>query len=496
MGARYGWEILTETIRAADLDLVVCVPGKPVTPVQDALVASGEARWVNHEAAAAQIAAGAAGTGARTALLVKQVGMNVAADVLGCAAPHRTGGSFVVIVGDDPNTVSSQVEGDSRQLARALDLSCFEPAGGEDFAATLRLALATSTALEAPVVFRVTTPMVLLDRVEASVPARLNLPAVTPFDNDHWQTNFTGHRQLLLEGMRSLPTAQAAERRAGTGRVRVVASGLPAAIVRRETDLDLLTVKRVNPLPTRAIAEYVGASDAPILVLEESGPLLEDEVRTGAIQTLGRRSGHVAWAGPVDVHASLAAALEGDPVPAAPPPPYDIAPAADLGPFGDLWEAAAEMGLTPIAVDAGHCGEAVALDSGVAPLSYGLGSAVGVAAGVSLAKGAAAIAVTGDMGAFHALPGLVQVVRDQLPVLIVIEDDGAATTTGGQPTPSARPSAGEQEVPLSRLLAGVGIGRIESVTREAMTGPGLRMLLRELVATGGPAAIVINEKTA
>src|SRR5437660_800002 len=110
---RYGWEILADALRRAELDLIVCVPGKPVTPVQDRLVESGHARWVNHEAAAAQYAVGASGCGSRTALVIKQVGMNVAADVLACAAPHRTGGSMVVVVGDDPHTVSSQVEGDS-----------------------------------------------------------------------------------------------------------------------------------------------------------------------------------------------------------------------------------------------------------------------------------------------------------------------------------------------------------------------------------------------
>src|SRR5581483_7482789 len=188
---RHGWEVLTDALEEAALDLIVCVPGKPVTPVQNALVESGHARWVNHEAAAAQYAMGASGCGDRAVLLVKQVGMNVAADVLACAAPHRTGGAMVVVVGDDPNTVSSQVEGDSRRLAVSVEAPCFEPTGSADIASCLGEALALSTTLRAPVVFRVTTAMMLMRQIEAPKPAPIALPATEPFDNAFWRTDFT-----------------------------------------------------------------------------------------------------------------------------------------------------------------------------------------------------------------------------------------------------------------------------------------------------------------
>lgn len=494
---RYGWEILTEALRRADLDLIVCVPGKPVTPVQNALVESGDARWVNHEAAAAQYAVGASGCGARTVLLIKQVGMNVAADVLACAAPHRTGGSMVVVVGDDPNTVSSQVEGDSRRLAISVETPCLEPAGAADIPACLEQAMALSTSLRAPVVLRVTTAMMLMSQVEEPPPSTFSLPAASPFDNEFWLTDFTGHRRLLLEGIHSLPEADAYVVRSGRPALRVVASGEPAAAVRDATDCDLFIVRRAFPLPTEALGEFLRDSSAPVLVLEEGGPLIEDEVRAQAREApvFGRRSGHVAWAGPVDASASLASVASGAALPIGPLPEYQMEPSADLEPFGDLWAQAGELGLTPIAVDAGHCGEAVALPGGPAPLSYGLGSAIGVAAGVALARSGAAIAVTGDMGAFHGLPGLVQAVRDQLPVIVFVEDDGKATTTGGQPTPSGTTRNGEKQVSLASLARGLGVGRIESISREAMRGAALRDLLRDLSALSGPSLVIIDEKS-
>lgn len=495
--SRYGWEILTQALQEAGLDLIVCVPGKPVTPVQNALVDSGHARWVNHEAAAAQYAMGASGCGARTVLLVKQVGMNVAADVLACAAPHRTGGSMVVVVGDDPNTVSSQVEGDSRRLSISVEAPCFEPVGAADIPVCLEQALALSTTLQAPAVLRVTTAMMLLTQVDEPELRPMVLPTAAPFDNSFWRTDFSGHRRLLLEAIHTLPETDAFEIRHGDAKLRVVAAGEPASVVRDRSDLELFIVRRVFPCPARALGGFLGASDAPVLVLEEGGPLLEDEVRaqSGGAAVLGRRSGHVSWAGPIDVEGSLAAAANGSALSPAPLPLYQMEPSADLGPFGDLWEQADDLGLTPIAVDAGHCGEAVALPGGPAPLSYGLGSAIGVAAGVALARKGPAIAVTGDMGAFHGLPGLVQAVRDQLPVIVFVEDDGAATTTGGQPTPSGPSRNGEKEVDLAALARGLGIGRVDTVRREEMKGAALRERLRDLSRQPGPSLVIIDEKS-
>ena len=113
----------------------------------------------------------------------------------------------------------------------------------------------------------------------------------------------SGHRRLMLEAMYALPEERDFTVRRGDSSFRVVASGQPAADVLAETDYDLFIVRRVFPHPSRALAEFVASSDSPILVLEESGVLVEDDVRGHANGQviLGRRSGHVPWAGPIDV---------------------------------------------------------------------------------------------------------------------------------------------------------------------------------------------------
>jgi indolepyruvate ferredoxin oxidoreductase, alpha subunit len=492
----HGWDVLSRALRAAHFDLIVQVAGKPVTPTQEALAASGHARWANHEAAATQMALGAAGCGKRTAVIVKQVGMNAALDVLACAAPHRSGGEMVVIVGDDPGGGYSQIEGDSRRLAVAAELPCFDVVGAGDIPDALSHALAVSAFMRVPAVLRVTTQL-LLDDLAPPPDADAPTPAGgTPFDPRFWRTDFVGHRRLLLEGLRDLPEEDTTVVRSGSRDQRVIATGMPAATVRALSDLDLLAVRRVFPAPAQAIMGFIAQADSSIIVLEDSGPLLEDTVRAlaGGRTVYGRRSGHVPWAGVVDAPATLAAVSAGQTLPPLAAVPFDD-PGADLGPFGTLFTDAADLGLTPIAVDAGECWAGVFLDNDPAPFSLGLGSAIGVAAGVALAKGGAAIAITGDMGAFHAgLFGLVEAVRNQIPVIIFVEDDGVATTTGGQPTPSAPAASGQRQVSYAALARAVGVDSVEVVPRALMASAALRPKLQALATRNGPSVIIIDEQ--
>lgn len=497
MSMRRGWEILTDALQDSMLDLIVCTPGKPVTPVQDALVASGHARWVNHEAIAAQYALGTSGCGGRAVLIVKQVGMNAATDVLACAAPHRTGGAMVVIAGDDPGATSSQVEGDSRRLATAIEAPCFEPAGCTDIPDTLFRALEVSTQLKIPVVLRVTGPMMASVGRGDEIRPKRDLSPSSPFDPSFWQTDFVGHRRLMLEAMFALPEEPDFTLRPGDSSLRIVASGQPAADVLAETNYDVFVVRRVFPCPSAALSSFVASSDSPILVLEESGVLVEDDVRGFASDhvVLGRRSGHVPWAGPIEVAASVGAALHECPLVLPEPARYPGDPDADLSPFGTLWTDAEQLGLTPIATDAGHNGAAINLQGNPAPFSYGLGSSIGVAAGISLAKKGASIAVIGDMGAFHnGLIGLVQAVRDQIPVIVFVDDDGGAATTGGQPTPSAPARSGECQESFADIARAVGVTHVETVTKESMTSEVLLVKLKELAGLPGPSVVIIDGK--
>ena len=490
-----GWQILEKALRDSHLDLIVGVAGKPITPTMGSLNQSGDAIWVNHEAVAFQMAFGAAGCGGRSAALVKMSGMNAGLDVLACAAPHRCGGSMVAIVGDDPGGAYSSNEGDARMLAAAIDLPCLEPAGAADIPAALFDALALSTELNVTTVLRVTSHM-LLDRSAVMHADSRMLPATKPFDPKYWLTDAEGQRRSLIHDMQALGEAGASSRRAGSGAIRIIGCGDPGAMAMAQTDFDLLMIRRPLPLPWRAIAEFLSVDDRPVLVLEDGAPMIEDaarQVRNRSI--LGRHSGQVPWTGTIDVKASIDAAVKSEQVAVPPIQRVDGNPGADLKPYGTLWDDGAALGLTPIAVDAGNASAAVWHHGCPAPFCLGLGSAIGVAAGVALRSRHPVLAVTGDMAAFHAgILGLLQVVRDQLPVITVICDDGSASYTGGQPYPGSDAKPGQRRVDMREAVKGIGIDLVEVVPQEQMTSEVVRPLLRRLADAGKPSVVIIDAR--
>jgi indolepyruvate ferredoxin oxidoreductase alpha subunit len=148
-----------------------------------------------------------------------------------------------------------------------------------------------------------------------------------------------------------------------------------------------------------------------------------------------------------------------------------------------------------MATDAGNAWAAAYLPGDPAPLAYGLGSAIGVAGGIAVATGRAAVAVIGDYGVYHAgVLALIQVVRERLPVITVIADNGLAAYTGGQPHPGSEPQAGQSVVALEQLLAGVGLRSITTIRREEAVSLVVRPLLARLAAAHEPSALIIRSR--
>ena len=485
---------LADALAAPWMDAVLAVPGRPLTAVAELLVTAGRARWVNHEAAALQQALGMAGSGRRTAVLLKQVGLNASLDVLACAAPLRIGGALVVVVGDDPGAAHSQVEGDSRLLAVAAEVPCLEPAGPGDVAASLADATALSQHARVPVLLRVTTQL-MSSASEASASPGAPPPAY-PYDASAvWFTDPLGHRRMLLRELSGLPDDGAARRLPESDApLVVVASGMAVGQI-EGCGLAGLHVRRVNPLPRPAIERVLSAEHRDVLVLEDGHPLLEDAVRALRVpaRILGRRTGHVRWAGPIDARSAIRAVQHGEALEEPEPAAVETDESADLSGYGTLFDDARALGLGPVAVDAGNSWAAGYLPNSPAPYSYGLGSAIGVAAGVAVAEGRTAIAAIGDFGMYHAgILSLLQVACDRTPVIVVVLEDGAASYTGGQPTLGAPTGQGQHPVPLEPLCRGAGIRQVEILTTEQAAGGALRPLLQRLAATAEPSVVIIR----
>ena len=128
-------------------------PGSPVAGFFDALAQVSDllrARGIravinNNEALAAAMLNGAQIAGARGLIVVKSVGVHVAADALALgnlAGPHPEGGA-VVVYGDDPWSDSTQVAADSRYISKHLHIPVVEPATPQEAVSYTHLTLPT-----------------------------------------------------------------------------------------------------------------------------------------------------------------------------------------------------------------------------------------------------------------------------------------------------------------------------------------------------------------
>lgn len=146
---------------AAGLRLISGYPGTPSTEVLETVAKHRDdgvyVEWSVNEKAALELAAGAAYSGARTMVTMKQVGLNVASDPLMSLAYVGVKGGMIILVADDPGPISSQTEQDTRTFAAYSKLPCFDPSSVQEAYEMVEEAFAFSEKYHTPVLFRPTT---------------------------------------------------------------------------------------------------------------------------------------------------------------------------------------------------------------------------------------------------------------------------------------------------------------------------------------------------
>lgn len=137
-------------------------PGTPASEVLETLAQLARNKkfyveWSVNEKVALEVAAGAALSGARAIVTMKQVGLNVAADALMTLAYLGVVGGLVLVVADDPGPHSSQNEQDTRLFGRFAKVPVLDPATPNEAKAMVVFAFDLSEQLQVPVILRPTT---------------------------------------------------------------------------------------------------------------------------------------------------------------------------------------------------------------------------------------------------------------------------------------------------------------------------------------------------
>lgn len=495
---------------AAGVRLVAGYPGTPSTEVLETVAKNRQentyVEWSVNEKSAMEVGAGAAYTGARTMVTMKQVGLNVAADPLMSLEYIGVKGGMVILVADDPGPISSQTEQDTRHFARFSKLPCFDPSTVQEAYDMVQEAFEYSEKYGTPVFFRSTTRVshgyasIQIKDVEEyknvepegfvkdtkrwvifpklSYQAHINIEA----RNEELTKVFSQYKRNLLipaeEGCKELKKGIAT----GGFNYTYVTEAMADLGQLRE-----LKVSTPHPFPEQLAVEFLTGLEE-VLCIEELDPVIERELIYIAgkyhlpVKILGKLSHHVKNSGEntrdsvlADVAAFMGRQLpeQGEngqvvPVPELPVrPPVLCAGCPHRASFYAV-KKAMQGRKTIFCGDIGcyTMGNAMPLDMVDTCLCMGAG--LGIAQGVGhIEPDTSCFAFVGDSTFFAAaIPGVVNAVYNQAEITLVVLDNSTTAMTGHQPHPgTGHTMMGEvvAKVNIEAVLQGIGVTAVETV---------------------------------
>ena len=463
--------------------------GYPGTPSSGALASilgmdlpGRHVEWSTNEKVAFEIATGAAWAGHRSLCTMKMSGLNVAYDSLISVAYSGVNGGMVIYVADDPGVSAGMAEQDSRGFALISDLPMLEPSSAAEAYDMIQVAFDLSERTGTPVFVRMVTAV-----ANSHAVVQVTDPPPPPPDREpilEWDiARYTKagsaickdqHRGLIAR------LAQAGEYidAAGINQLRLsetpgglglIVAGSTAAYLDEgfETaasygfDADAVSVLRLAatvPVSERDVRKMLSHCDT-VLIYEELEPHVERAVYVEAQRTgfrgriIGKLDGTFSRIGEYGVSHivhGLTTAL-GLPVP------------ENL--FSGDAEAETLSAPRPITVCAGcpHRGTYMAIKQAIRRLRFKkdevmvtgdigctilgmnppfdiIWNEISMGASVSLAQGyfhsdlkTPVIATIGDSTFFHGgIPGLINAIQHQVPLTLIIMDNGWTSMTGMQ----------------------------------------------------------------
>jgi indolepyruvate ferredoxin oxidoreductase, alpha subunit len=522
-----GNEAMGRGLVEAGVSLAASYPGTPASEILTAVVACAQetgvslhAEWSVNEKVAYETALANSYTGRRSAVAMKQVGLNVASDPFMRSAYLGVKGGLVVISADDPGPHSSQTEQDSRFFAMFAKVPVLDPSSPREAKEMVAAAFNLSEKYELPVMLRPTTRVChARQNIPLAPPQPLQRPAHFEKNPGRWCATPQFLRQLHRELNVKLDKIAAEPDFypgliAGDGSrpgVCLIASGVACAHTWDWlTELGLLgkvdfyQVTMPYPL-NRDFIGHINGTYQHILVIEETYPVIELQLANGQIK--GRRSRAVPNEGeltPDVIRGVLEIFLELPDKAAAAAPQGDAtrptlcAGCAHRAAFYAIRETFPEgifpgdigcytLGMNLGAVDTVHC------------MGAGLSQAAGfyhafVASGEQVPT---IVATIGDSTFFHAgLPALINAVFHGARLILVILDNATTAMTGHQPTPQVgltAMGAPGHAVSIPELVRACGVGFLKEC--DPYQVPELISVLKEAdqycrSQAGGPAVVI------
>jgi len=456
-----GDEAIAQAAIDAGLSGVFAYPGTPSTEITEYIQDSKEAKeknirrnWACNEKTAMEATLGMSYAGKRAMFCCKHVGMNVAADPFMNSAITGVNGGVIYIAADDPSMHSSQDEQDSRFYGDWAMIPILEPSNQQEAYDMVHYGFELSEYFHIPVMIRITTR---LAHSRAGVRIRRGTTAQNEVKLHENSKQFIllpanarrQYKELMAkqEGLMKVSAEKGFNQYfdAEDKTIGILACGLAYNYLMenfpdRKCHYPVLKIVQY-PMPEDMVNKLYDECDN-ILVLEEGQPLFERLLRgllNKGKKIMGRLDGSIPRDGelsPAIVGKALGLdVLQGLPIPsivaARPPKLCDGCPHIDS--YLALNEAMKEHGQGKVFSDIG------CYTLGALPPFNAIYSTVDMGASIPMAKGASeadfepTVAVIGDSTFTHSgMTGLLDCCVDNVPITIVILDNGITGMTGSQ----------------------------------------------------------------
>jgi len=485
-----GNEAIAYGILEAGVSLVSGYPGTPSSEIIPFIVQHVEryerpphVEWSVNEKVALEVAAGASYCDVRTAVVMKHVGLNVAADPLMTLAYTGVKGGLVLIVADDPGCFSSQNEQDSRRYAQFAKIPCLDPSTPQEAYDFTKYAFALSELFEIPVMLRPTT-RVSHARASVTLSGNYSDQRSPHFkkDPEQWvmvpaharkrHTELNRIQPLLRAELSSLNNLTLKKSRFGVVTAGVAAKYVEEALKKLRFEPSMLRIA-AYPVNNDQIATLVSNS-RQLLIVEELEPVIEEQVNAlaGTVEVYGKLTGHVQREGGLTVDTVLhgigqaVGRLAAADVPAVliaaeytlPPRP----PVLCVGcPHRATFYALKNV-FTKAAIYVGDIGcYTLGVSQGTIDTTLCMGASISMGSGFSAACDKEIVSVIGDSTFIHTgVPGLINAVYNGARLTLVIMDNGTTAMTGHQPHPCTGVNAmGACTVPtpMEDLIKAIGV---------------------------------------
>ena len=511
---------------AAGVNLVSGYPGTPSSEIIETIQKyKGKdvyLEWSVNEKAALEVAAGAAYTGARTMVTMKQVGLNVASDPLMSLAYVGVKGGMVIVSADDPGPISSQTEQDTRMFGDFARIPVFDPTSPEEAFQMIQDAFDYSEKYNTPVLFRPTTRVC---HAYASIEFDENFKAKEyegfVKDSKKWvifpRLSYNNHiaiekRNVIMGDDFSEYSHNTVQ---GSGRKAVFASGVSYSYAKEylgdREDVTLVKIATPHPFPDKLALSVLEKCDE-VLCFEELSPYIENQLLKTAgkhrlsVKILGKATGHGALAGEnsSDYAAEIISQFLGETLPEK----LDISDLPELPVRPPVLCAGCPHRASFYAVKKAMAGRKTFYCGDIG--CYTLGNAMPLdmcdtclcmGAGITMAQGfnhlekdGVAFSFVGDSTFFASgMTGVVNAVYNEADMILCVLDNSTTAMTGHQPHPgTGKNMMGDiiEKVDIIKILEGIGLKKI--ITVDPLDLEASVAAVKECADTPGVKAIIFR----